>query len=147
MLNTRNGVFAFQIFQLRVDIVIGQSRVCQYLKSQIVVALTRTAIQPPVKLCVHTTEHILTANSGGVIVRLPLRTQQAVSANPFDLSCRKLIAVIDFHFLSCFKEVDSRFRVIYIKVVVVVLELYREINLRHICPDGRDIALKGRSHY
>ena len=91
MLNTRNGVFAFQIFQLRVDIVIGQSRVCQYLKSQIVVALTRTAIQPPVKLCVHTTEHILTANSGGVIVRLPLRTQQAVSANPFDLSCRKLI--------------------------------------------------------
>ena len=147
MLNARNGVFAFQIFQLRVDIVISQSRVSQYLKSQIVVALTRTAIQPPVELRVHTAEHILTADSGGVIVRLPLRTQQAVSANPFDLPRRELIAVVDFHFLSCFKEVDSGFRIIYIKVVVVVLELYGEINLRHICPDGRDIALKGRSHY
>ena len=30
--------------------------------------------------------------------------------------------------------------------MVVVFKLYREINLRHICPNGGHIALKGRTH-
>ena len=82
-----------------------------------------------------------------VIVRLPLRTQQVVSSNPLDLlRVRELVAIENFHFLSCLKEVNSRFRVIHVEVVVVVLELYREVNLRYVRTDGRNVTIERRTH-
>ena len=142
------GVFGVKVLELRVKVVILQPCVCKDADRQIVVAHSRTVVHSPVELRVHVAEDVLATNGSGVIVRLPLRAEKTVATNPLDVpAIGKLISVINLHFLPRFEEVDGRLRVIHIEVVVVVLKLYREINLRHVCPDGGNIAFQRRTHY
>ena len=71
-----------------------------------------------------------------------------VSSNPFDFTALwQLIPVVNIHFLSRFKEVDSGTGVIHVEVFVVVFQRNSEVNLGNIRTNRGHITFQTGSHH